>query len=384
MNTPEQITAEKFSFTSSVAADVWHAKPNAEAYEWWYFDALSEDGRDAVVIIFLDNFIFSPQYNRSVQSSKFKVQNLKSRVQSPESRVGEIQNPKSKIRNFPAVAFTYYRDGKPKYRAINEFAVEGFSADAEKPFCRIGENFFRFESAPYGSGYVLSIDAKLRRNCRLKANFEWLSIEKDFLPEKPIYTEDAHSWNLVVARADVTGKISVSETKGRNTDVVNFRGTGYHDHNFDNRWLPETVSDWQWGRAHFADATAVFYRYKEINEKEPTTKIFIVQDDILSEKAVIYKGENFARDVFSLRYAKKLSFAAADDTRLKVKQTRIIDSSFFYLRFLSEMTLTLPDGKPRKTVGITEYLQPKALKYRWLDWLVNMRIGRNGKGSFLP
>jgi hypothetical protein len=29
---------------------------------------------------------------------------------------------------------------------------------------------------------------------------------------------------------------------------------------------------------------------------------------------------------------------------------KIIDSSFFYLRFLSEMTLTLRDGKPRKTV----------------------------------
>ena len=70
--------------------------------------------------------------------------------------------------------------------------------------------------------------------------------------------------------------------------------------------------------------------------------------------------------------------------RLRVKQTKIIDSSFFYLRFLSEMTLTLRDGKPRQAIGITEYLKPKALKYRWLDWLTNMRIGRNGKGAFLP
>ncbi len=370
MNTPKQISTEKFSFTSSIAADVWHAKPNHEAYEWWYFDALSEDGRDAVVIIFLDNFVFSPQYNRTVHRSK--------------SRVEEIRNPKSEIRNFPAVAFTYYRDGKPIYRAINEFAVEEFSADAEKPSCKMGENSFRLESASYGSGYVLSIDAKLRKNCHLKANFEWLSIESDFLPGKPISTSDAHSWNLAVARADVTGKITVSSAKGKNTDVVHFRGTGYHDHNFDNRWLPETVSDWQWGRAHFSDATAIFYRYREINESEATTKIFVVQDGVLSEKNSIYEEKTFARDIFGLRYAKKLSFVSKDNTRLEIEQTKIIDSSFFYLRFLSEMTLTLPDGKPRKTVGITEYLQPKALKYRWLDWLVNMRIGRGGKGSFLP
>ncbi|MEJ7699617.1 MAG: hypothetical protein WKF71_08245 [Pyrinomonadaceae bacterium] len=48
------------------------------------------------------------------------------------------------------------------------------------------------------------------------------------------------------------------------------------------------------------------------------------------------------------------------------------------------MTLTQADGTIRKTTGITEYLAPKVLKYRWLDWLTNMRIGRKGKGAFLP
>ncbi|MDQ2746517.1 MAG: hypothetical protein M3T96_04570, partial [Acidobacteriota bacterium] len=59
MTTAIQPTAsEKFSISSSIAADVWHEKANSKAFEWWYFDALSEDGRDAVVIIFIDNFIF--------------------------------------------------------------------------------------------------------------------------------------------------------------------------------------------------------------------------------------------------------------------------------------------------------------------------------------
>jgi hypothetical protein len=148
--------------------------------------------------------------------------------------------------------------------------------------------------------------------------------------------------------------------------------------------LPVTVSDWQWGRAHFSDATAVFYRYKEITEQTPTTKIFIVRDDRLSEGAANYEERNFARDIFGIRYPKQLNFSAETGAQLVVKQTKTIDSSFFYLRFLSEMTLILNDGKKRESIGITEYLAPKALKYRWLDWLVNMRIGRNGKGSFLP
>ena len=57
------VSAERFVFSSSVAADVWHPQKNPKAYEWWYFDALSDDGREAIVIIFLDNFIYSPRYN---------------------------------------------------------------------------------------------------------------------------------------------------------------------------------------------------------------------------------------------------------------------------------------------------------------------------------
>ncbi len=368
----QQSVKEKLSVSSSVAADVWHAKENSKAFEWWYFDALSEDGRDAVVIIFLDNFIFSPRYNADNR---------------PPSKLADRFRQKKDIdcrKCYPALAFTYYRDGKPKYRAINEFAPEDFSAGRDKPSCRLGNNEFRFESAPYGSGYMLSINAKLRHNRTLKANFEWLSVESDFLPGKPFNAEEAHNWNLAVSRADVTGRITVSDASENALDTIHFRGTGYHDHNLDNRWLPETVADWQWGRAHFADATAVFYRYQEFGEPEATTKLFIVRNNELTDCDSSYEETNFTRDKFGIKYPQRLTLQTADNARLRVKQTKIIDSSFFYLRFLSEMTLTLRDGKPRKTVGITEFLNPKALKYQWLDWLTNMRIGRNGKGSFLP
>jgi carotenoid 1,2-hydratase len=351
----EQTLREKFSFTSSIAADVWSPKSNSKAYEWWYFDALSDDGRDAVVIIFLDNFIFSPRYNK------------------------HLTNPA----RTPAVAFTYYRDGKPVCRAINEFQEEEFSASESEPSCRIGENFFRFESAPYGSGYLISINTTFRKNCQLEAQFEWLAIESDFLPDKPINSGGAHVWNLVVSRADVSGRITVKDENGKEMNTVHFRGTGYHDHNYDNRWLPETVQDWQWGRAHFTDCSAVFYRYKELTGGA-TTKLFTIRNGELRTREAEYDEQQFTRDIFRIKYPQRLTFLTADNIRLRVKQTKIIDASFFYLRFLSEMTLTLRDGKPRKSIGITEYLNPKALKYRWLDWLVSMRIGRHGRGAFLP
>lgn len=352
---------ENFAFSSSVKADVWTPKKDQFGYEWWYFDAISDDGRDAIVVIFLDNFIFSPRYNAACH-----------------------KNPEDKKAHFPAVAFFYYRDGKCLYRAINEFGASQFEASETRPECRIGDSHFEFTAAPYGAGYLIEIKAFMSNNRRLAATLEWLSVECDLLPDKQFINDGSHSWNMVAPRSDVTGKIEIKRDDGRNLDTINFRGTGYHDHNFDNRWLPVTVREWQWGRAHFADATAVFYRYQEIGAEKPTTKLFTVQNGVLKERQIIFEEHlNFSRDKFGIKYPQRIRYVTQGGLRLRVKQTHVIDSSFFYLRFLSEMNLTFRDGTPRKTMGITEHLSPKVLKYRWLDWLVNMRIGKKGKGAFL-
>ncbi|CAN5745514.1 hydroxyneurosporene dehydrogenase [soil metagenome] len=365
---------DQFAFSSCVASDIFHASKSRKGYEWWYFDALSDDGRDGVVIIFLDNFIFSPRYN-APENSKFRIRSLFR---------NSLNNSPATDEKVPAVAFVYYRDGKPQYRAINEFSEDAFFGDTENPECRIGNNHFKFESAPYGSGYTIQINAKLRKNRTIEAQFEWLSIESDFLPGKNSDLEKRHFWNLVAPRSDVSGRITVSGKNGNKLDVVHFRGTGYHDHNLDNRWLPSTVEDWQWGRAHFNDSTAVFYRYREIGSTNSVTKLMTVRNGELRERDAGLSEENYSRHIFGIKYPQRMTFITEDNMRLRIKQTRLIDASFFYLRFLSEMTLTLRDGKPRKTVGITEHLAPKALKLRWLDWLINMRIGKKGKGAFLP
>lgn len=357
MKPVEQLAVEKFNFISSVADDVWHSKSDAKAYEWWYFDAMSDDGRDAVVIIFLDNFIFSPRYNR--------------------------KNAKDSTEIIPAIAFFYYRDGKLLYRAINEFASEDFTSSVEEPFCKIGTNYFDFKSAPYGSGYFISIETQMRGNFRLRAQFEWLTVEGDFKQPRQTDSKSSHNWNLVAPRADVSGKINVENEKGKEVKFIQFRGTGYHDHNYDNRWLPATVQDWQWGRAHFSDATAVFYRYKECSDAPAVTKLITIRDGNLRERDAEFEELQPKRDFFGIKFPQRMTFLSEDNMRLRVKQLQTIDSSFFYLRFLSEMTLTLRDGKPRKAVGITELLSPKTLKYRWLDWMINMRIGRQGKGALL-
>lgn len=362
---PQLTAKERFVFSSSISADVWHPQKDPKAYEWWYFDALSDDGNEAVVIVFLDNFIYSPRYNAVEKANASGVRHA------------------STSERFPAVSVTYYRDGKQVYRSVNEYPADQFVASENAPECRIGKNMFRYESAPYGSGYTVWLDLPLSRNRRLEAHFEWLSIESDFASAPFCYENSSHCWNLVAPRSDVTGKITVIDSGGRKRDTRSFRGTGYHDHNLDNRWLAKTVSNWHWGRAHFADCTAIFYRYQEIGSGDPSTKLFVIKDGELRTREVGYEEQNHVRDKFGIRYPRSLKLISEDGVQFDSKPLKVIDSSFYYLRFLSSITLRLPDGKEHHTNGITEFIAPKALKHRWLNRLSDLRTGRNGKGPLI-
>src|SRR5688500_1734911 len=148
------VAADNFTFSSSVSADVWHPQKDDKSYEWWYFDALSDDGREAIVIVFLDNFIYSPRYNRE----SFKITGNE---------------------RCPAVSFTYFRDGKPVYKATTEYHASDFHGSEAKPECRIGNSGFTMRSASYGSGYFVSVNAQLAGGRHLKAELEWLTVESD-------------------------------------------------------------------------------------------------------------------------------------------------------------------------------------------------------------
>jgi hypothetical protein len=341
---------ESFVFTSSVRDDVWHPRSDPKAYEWWHFDALSDNGREAILVTFLDNFIYSPRYNRAS-------------TETPDAK------DSVHLTRFPAIAFTYFCEGTALYRTTVEYDESEMTASSDRPAVTIGNSFFRYEEADYGSGFTVVVNEELSRGRRIEAHLEWLSIESDLRSEGPPGDGRKHCWNMVAPRSDVTGKITIIGKNGNPSDVRHFRGTGYHDHKLDNRWLADTVRDWNWGRAHFADATAVFCRYRELGDAAPVSKLLIVRNGELLERSVEYEEQNFLRDKFGIRYPTRLRLISDDNMRLRIKPSKIIHSSFYFLRFLSEFTLTLRDGIPRRTLGISEFVAPRALKLRWINWL---------------
>lgn len=357
--------------SSSIAGDVWHGRAPTPAYEWWYFDALSHDGRDAVVVIFLTNFIFSPRYNRAAAES----------LHQPRSTFVDAR--------FPAVAVFYYRDGRALFRAINEYPPDEFHASTTLPEGRIGDNTFRLVENGAAPSYELNINTALRRRRLLRARLSWTITAGDFFEDDETAASNlaGHHWNMVAPRCDVSGEITLSNANGERSFEHDFHGTGYHDHNRDTRWMPATIAEWQWGRIHFPAATAVFYRYRERDEPQHTTRLYLIQDNALAALAPHLTATRTRQHLFGLRYPGLLKFQAThagDNLILNVRQRRVIDGSFFYLRFLSDATLETAGGRVQQAPCITEHLAPRSLGFTWLHWLINMRIGRNNRAAFLP
>jgi carotenoid 1,2-hydratase len=370
---PRANEAQRLRPSSSIEGDAWQGYLYAPAYEWWYFDAISDDGRDALVIIFLTNFVFSPRYNRAVAES----------LRSPGAA-----HSKSFVQ-FPAVAVCFYRDGRPLWRAINEYPPDDFQTSRTQPACRIGGNSFRLVRNGAETCYRLNIETRYRRKRNLRAWLEWRVEEGDFFAEETIGNAGAaaHHWNMVAPRCSVSGEIALTGGAGKSVFEHGFHGSGYHDHNRDARWMPATIAEWQWGRIHFPAATAVFYRYRERDESLHTTRLFLIQDGQLNVSTPQLIADDARRHLYGLRYPRRLQFQAATTDigpTLRVRQQRVIDGSFFYLRFLSEATLRTIDGRTQHASAITEHLEPRSLRYPWLWWLINMRIGRNGRAAFLP
>lgn len=417
------IAENPFRIFSSLRDDVYHADSQTHAYEWWYFDAVSRDGRDVLVIIFLTNFIFSPRYHQ-IKNDDYQIK---------RGRENPLPSPPLPPR-FPAIAVCLYRDGRPVIRSFNEYAALDFAASREHPACRIGASDFALTQVDGKWIYQIRLDVALRKGKRLQAALSWAVCEADLTSNISLdsnhkndasssvsgaqefddaqKSDDAHEWNFVAPRCAVTGEFQITAKDSSNSNF-SWHGTGYHDHNRDTRRLTAKVKTWLWGRAHFADLTAIFYHFqpsqtdpKQINEKP----VEAAQTATNLSRLIIVKrgGQLFdyharitqthkRRNRFGLSYARDLSLTPLLDAvhnksggtqpqvfpKLIVNQQQVIDASFFYLRFRGEATLEIGNHTFQAPL-VSEYLAPRALNFRWLDWLINMRIARNGKTAFLP
>lgn len=345
----DRVDTAHLSVISNLGEDIWHGLEDPGAYEWWHFDAMSDDGREAVAIVFSDNYIYAPRVSPFLDTW------------------GSIAG-----KRIPAVSFAYFLDGRLIYRSIRDHTNFDFTAEEDRPGCRIGDSSFSFDSADYGSGYFVSMVVPLAGGRTLKAQLEWLSIESDLRLASEEGARTARVWNVVVPRSDVSGRIEVEDRRGRRLATHHFRGTGYHDHQIDRRWPDAISTEWYWCRAHYYDSTLVFGRLRANRNDEGDSSLIVVRDGGIRLRRAATLETEFSRDIFGIRYPARFRLTTDEGLQVKSKTIKTIQSGFYFLRFINEITLMLRDGIPRKTLGIAEFYPPRSRPSRWLSLFKNL------------
>ncbi|CAN5410074.1 hydroxyneurosporene dehydrogenase [soil metagenome] len=347
----EQTAPSNITICSSLKDDAWRDLDGTSAFESWHFDAISDDGCEALVVAFYDNYALSPRFHQSTL---------------------HIEK-----RRHPAVSFVYSVDGKVVLSSVNEYLHRDFRASCDIPECRIGESSFEVRIADYGSGFAVSIDIQALGGRLIKAELEWLLIEADMMP---MDGEPADAvWDLVAPRADVSGRISLIGRRGKIRKEIHFRGTGYHDHISSNNVHYRDLASRMWGRAHFVDSTVVFERHGGVQNRSAPGTFFLIRDGKIEMRKAACEASEFKRDRWGLMLPHQICFASDDAIKICVTPMSVIRSGFSDVKTLSRIDLDLGDGRTREANGITEFIDPRRLSGKITKWISDLRIGQHGR-----
>ncbi len=332
-----------FTFLSSIRDDIWHNQNGDGAFESWTFDALSDDGREAVSICFYDNYVLSPRYS---------------------SRTGS---------RFPAVVFVYSVDGKRIYNKTVEYREQSFKSINKTGELNIGRNGFRLDRADYGSGYMLNLELPARGGRRIEVSMEWLSIEANLLDRSD---RGVSWWNVVAPRSDVSGRITLTSRSGSAKKTCHFRGTGSHEHFGSGRRISDLFISRQSGHAHFVDATAFFCR-QTVGVGEPLEKLYIITEGKIREYNATFEETNSTRGRYGGLYPQNLSISTENGICLNVKPFNAIDSGFCNVKLVSEITLTVPGHQTHTTNGVAEFFTTTRMQNGLFRFLNGLGIKRD-------
>jgi carotenoid 1,2-hydratase len=322
--------------------DARHIDPRRPgAYEWSYFDALSDDGRYALVAIYFLGTPMSPYY-KAVDAGGQPL---------PVDWCG--------------VFFTLHERIGGRWRerayAYNLHRESVFSDTA--PEIVVGKSGVAFRKDHTAAVWTLAVEEPGLWRGRVRARLKFVAAE----PRGPILREgdaQAHAW--VCAAPDGLVEGTVTLPTGRE---IAFRGRGYHDHNFGTLPFADT-GIWYWARAHFPAAgpftSAVVY-HRETPPgmgSDQTVLLLYRRGGGPPESPVItIEATEPTRNAYGLRYDRALHWSARGGDligSLVLQGDRgALAEGPFYRRLPA--TMTLESGERQTAEGIGEVFRPARL-----------------------
>jgi carotenoid 1,2-hydratase len=345
--------------TADYRLDISTRKTEPGSYEWWYFDGRDYNGEYQFVVIFYEGCPFSSKYMRQQK-----------RYPDHES---------AKAARYPAVSISIYKNGKPIYYSMSEYASTDSDFNRDEVKLRIGKNTMEALVEHDQLVYALRLEETLPGGDRISAMLRFVSP----MPNCSIWEQAddnhkaeiavGHSWNLVQPSARVKGMISIS-TVTKNEKPIIFDGVGYHDHNLGFEPMKNEFRDWYWGRAHFDDFSLVYYVMNTVNGRNYGAWLFTPdnQSIIASASEVRIDGANM--NAFGLNSCRRIEFNFTAFS-IMVYMRNLIDNGPFYQRFKCEAIVKHGENEPLQEAayGISEYIKPSRIHSRIFWPLVHMR-----------
>jgi carotenoid 1,2-hydratase len=365
--------------TASLSDDAWHELRSPGAYEWWYFDALSDDREYGLVAIWFCGMPFSPDYNS----------HLENHLRAPQ----KVAPPDPC--DYSAFSFALYHRGRPLAYSLIEYDAGDFQASATSPAVQLGRNWFRYEAD--SATYRLHVDAALTDitkgvpmtvGKRLTGEFSFQNrlagwSLRDIAPhdcDRWERRDSSHLWNLVAPVCAVAGAACIQSPSGATERSVNFYGSGYHDHNLDSQPMTRAINRWHWGRCWVDRRMLVYYHNVPFpGEGAPFNCGVLFEDDrpkLLTDRLTIHV-ESQRRNWLGLQYPDRIHLRLPEATdEWIVERRHMVDSGPFYVRFLSGVR---SGGAFAQTGhGVSETLDGVRLRRRLLRPMINTRIQRPG------
>ena len=325
------------------------------AYEWWYFDALSNDGVWALSCIWFLGNPFSPYY-----------------------RAAALKQPADPFAH-NALFFALYRHGRLHAYHFTRFPAGQITAAEAAPLClRFGPNFL--EAAERGWQMRLAdqnangrgLAATLAFAAPLLVGAAPPQISEKLLPQTSL--DRQHSWLPSAPFCRVSGRIELRETHNPGSEVIAFTGTGYHDHNWGQLPFDASIKDWYWARAALGGESSVILYHVQPHQGPPVSHLLLFERGRLTryDPQATVRLSRPVWNGFGTGYKSQLSAAGAGLEAVFHFQTRL-DSAPFYVRALCCADVQR-EGRREQGQGMGEYLRPRLMSWPLVASAMKARI----------
>ena len=359
------------NITTDSLQEAWHRLEEPGSYEWWYFDAEDEAQGISVVFIWFAGFAFSPYYLGHYEEWKAR-------------RRSDQPNPV----DYAGFSFQLYQNGREVINFIKEGGRELFASEDGGIGVRFEGNRFVYD--PLRNEYRLSIDFSFpARDRSVHASFTFRPLHRfDYHLDNALHesVDFRHHWVLSVPKAEVLGVLDITSLSSDERQVLHFRGRGYHDHNLGTVPMYESIDRWHWGR-FFSDRYDLIYYVVFLRGRASSPQAVMMLLDhetgVHSVLDSVRVSENdFRRGLFAPVHASSLRLE--DGTvSVDIRHHEVLDTGPFYLRYASRFSMAIGDEQLEEVRGISEFLNPEALKSGVMRFFTASRVWRDGQRSVM-